>query len=517
MLAGRRGRARGGAPVASQRIVSPSCPPSRHRADRRPAPAPLVRRPARTLAARPSRPSASARRPCWSSRRWWRASACSAVPAETPSGRRRRRDLGAHGISVADPRGHRRRLRLAGRDGYRGARDRAGDSRAHDRAHRRADRRSAPTPTATPPATATPEPPGSGGSTAVVSRKALQRRLDAWRAKHFVPGVSVALLWDDGRTWLGASGDADIASRSSGDAPDRFRPRLDLEDLHRGGRPASSSTRASSSWTSGSRRCCPQLGIDRRVTVRMLLDHTQRPERLLLQPEDRPRAAGQPGRHVDREAHVALRAGGPHPAGQGLGLLEHQLPRPGRARPGGRRAAPGEGDPLEAARPARARARVVPGGREAADRAQHAATGSCRDRRAGRAPSRSRRRARSCRSGPSSPPRAARARSPPRPRTPRAGCRRSPAGGCCHPRCRRRCWATSPTPGRSTRRIPYGLGIQQLPIAGRPALGHSGRYLGYRNVVRYLPADGVTIAVLTNQGVVDPAVVAAQLLKIALR
>jgi D-alanyl-D-alanine carboxypeptidase len=66
-------------------------------------------------------------------------------------------------------------------------------------------------------------------------------------------------------------------------------------------------------------------------------------------------------------------------------------------------------------------------------------------------------------------------------------------------------------------RIAYGLGIQQVSIAGRPALGHSGRYLGYRNVVRYLPAEGVTIAVLTNQGVVDPAVVAAQLLRIALR
>ena len=53
-------------------------------------------------------------------------------------------------------------------------------------------------------------------------------------------------------------------------------------------------------------------------------------------------------------------------------------------------------------------------------------------------------------------------------------------------------------------RIPYGLGIQSLPIAGRYALGHSGRFLGFRNVVRYLPAEGVTIAVLTNQGVHRP-------------
>ena len=56
-----------------------------------------------------------------------------------------------------------------------------------------------------------------------------------------------------------------------------------------------------------------------------------------------------------------------------------------------------------------------------------------------------------------------------------------------------------------------------MSIDGYPALGHSGRYLGYRNVVRYLPSVGVTIAVLTNQGVVDPAVIASSLLKIALR
>ena len=65
-------------------------------------------------------------------------------------------------------------------------------------------------------------------------------------------------------------------------------------------------------------------------------------------------------------------------------------------------------------------------------------------------------------------------------------------------------------------RIPYGLGIQAVPIAGRYALGHSGRYVGMRNVVRYLPGEGVTIAVLTNQGVKDPAKVATALLKVIL-
>ena len=65
-------------------------------------------------------------------------------------------------------------------------------------------------------------------------------------------------------------------------------------------------------------------------------------------------------------------------------------------------------------------------------------------------------------------------------------------------------------------RLPYGLGIQAVPIAGRYALGHSGRFLGFRNVVRYLPGEGVTIAVLTNQGTKDPAKIAEPLLKLVL-
>ncbi|HYO43301.1 MAG TPA: serine hydrolase domain-containing protein, partial [Candidatus Limnocylindrales bacterium] len=65
-------------------------------------------------------------------------------------------------------------------------------------------------------------------------------------------------------------------------------------------------------------------------------------------------------------------------------------------------------------------------------------------------------------------------------------------------------------------RLPYGLGIQALPIAGRYALGHSGRFLGFRNVVRYLPGEGVAIAVLTNQGVKDPTRIAEAMLRIVL-
>jgi CubicO group peptidase (beta-lactamase class C family) len=65
-------------------------------------------------------------------------------------------------------------------------------------------------------------------------------------------------------------------------------------------------------------------------------------------------------------------------------------------------------------------------------------------------------------------------------------------------------------------KVPYGLGIQVVTLNGHTAIGHSGRYLGFRSVVRYLPAEGVTIAVLTNQGVADPSRVAAALLRIVL-
>ena len=66
------------------------------------------------------------------------------------------------------------------------------------------------------------------------------------------------------------------------------------------------------------------------------------------------------------------------------------------------------------------------------------------------------------------------------------------------------------------RRAPYGLGLQAYTIDARSTLGHSGRLLGARAVVRYFPEAGLTIAVLTNQSRSDPSVVLTRLLKILL-
>ena len=65
--------------------------------------------------------------------------------------------------------------------------------------------------------------------------------------------------------------------------------------------------------------------------------------------------------------------------------------------------------------------------------------------------------------------------------------------------------------------VAYGLGVQSVAIDGRPTLGHSGRFLGARAVVRWLPRERIAIAVLTNQSRTDPSRVLASLLRVALQ
>ena len=63
-------------------------------------------------------------------------------------------------------------------------------------------------------------------------------------------------------------------------------------------------------------------------------------------------------------------------------------------------------------------------------------------------------------------------------------------------------------------RVPYGLGVQAVPIDGRRTVGHSGRLLGFRAAVRHLPADATTVAVLTNQSREDPGLIVRALLSV---
>lgn len=63
-------------------------------------------------------------------------------------------------------------------------------------------------------------------------------------------------------------------------------------------------------------------------------------------------------------------------------------------------------------------------------------------------------------------------------------------------------------------RYPYGLGVQVLDIDGRISYGHSGRLVGARSLVRWFPTEGIAIAVASNQSRYDLTPVLRDLLAI---
>lgn len=65
--------------------------------------------------------------------------------------------------------------------------------------------------------------------------------------------------------------------------------------------------------------------------------------------------------------------------------------------------------------------------------------------------------------------------------------------------------------------VAYGLGVQVVSIDGHLTLGHSGRFLGARAAMRWVPDEQVAVAVLTDQSRSDPNVIVADLLKLALQ
>lgn len=68
---------------------------------------------------------------------------------------------------------------------------------------------------------------------------------------------------------------------------------------------------------------------------------------------------------------------------------------------------------------------------------------------------------------------------------------------------------------RHNRVAGYGLGVQVTRIGSHRAWGHSGRLLGFRGELRYLPDEGVAIAILTNQSRADVHRIVVALLRIA--
>jgi D-alanyl-D-alanine carboxypeptidase len=368
---------------------------------------------------------------------------------------------------------------------------------------------SSPAATEPPLSSASPTP----GPSAIPATR-LQARLDLLRARWSVPGVSVAILWDDGRSWVGASGLRDVAraTRMTTDTSfalasisKTFTAAVVLELVDEG-RLALDQPVAP---------LVPSFRLDRRITVRMLLDHTSGlPDFFLGKGIDAalqgaPDATWTPARawsFVPRKHAVpgttwsysntnylllgeVVRSVTGHPlAGEirrrlldplGLGTAWYQAAEAPRSLESlGYRLVAASGGHLRAVAVATASA-VMP------FRSVVTAAGGAGSIAATALDT--------------------------------ARWMQAYAGGrVLSPQMQLMMLDDVAVTVALKARIPYGLGIQRVTLAGRVALGHSGRYLGFRNVVRYLPAAGVTIAVLTNQGTVDPSRFAASLLQIVL-
>jgi D-alanyl-D-alanine carboxypeptidase len=371
----------------------------------------------------------------------------------------------------------------------------------------------------TPGPSTMPEATGEPGSQATPSPPAvpaarLQARLDRLRTKASLPGVSVAIVWDDGRTWTGVAGNADVAAGvpvtpDSGFAlasiSKTFTAAVVLELVDEG-------------RLALDQRVAPLLPayrINRRITVRMLLDHTSGLPDFFFNPTIDAKLQGAPDATwtaMDSWSLVARKR--PRPGtvwaySNTNYLLLGELVRAVTGHPLATEVRDRLLDPLGLKD---TWYQVAEKPRTATTRGYRLVAGSGGDVRA-----------------------VAVARStgvmPFRSVVTAAG----GAGSIASTALDTARWMQAFAGGRvlspsmqaamladvaNTRAldagIPYGLGIQEVPIDGRTALGHSGRYLGYRNVVRYLPSEGVTIAVLTNQGVYDPAKIATALLRIVL-
>ena len=367
----------------------------------------------------------------------------------------------------------------------------------------------APTPQATPVPSASPVAPGDS-----IPSGSLQARLDAVRARLKLPGVTVAILWDDGRQWLGASGQRDVAANE----PMTTGTALALASISKtvtAGVVLQLVDEGRLGLDDRVAPLLPEYGLHPKMTVRQLLDHTSGlPDYFLNVRIDRPLQRAPDATWTAEDAWAYVPKKRPAPGrfwiySNANYLLLGELVE----RVTGRSLAVEVRDRL-----------LTPLGLETTwyqPAEKPRAEGAVGYRVITSAPGKTRFVPVAPRSDVmpfrSVVTAAGGAGSMAATALDTARWMRAWAGGrVLSPRLQAEMIGDALRTSKLGSRIPYGLGIQVVPIAGRTALGHSGRFLGIRNVVRYLPGEGVTIAVLTNQSVKDPARVATALLKVIL-
>jgi D-alanyl-D-alanine carboxypeptidase len=373
-------------------------------------------------------------------------------------------------------------------------------------------------PTSTPPprlpvsaiAIRPPEPTGPTATAAM--RHALQARLDQLRERYGVPGISVTVLFADGSSWLGASGLADVSAKRPVTPSTSFAI-ASVSKTFTGALVVALAQEGKIDLDVSVRRYLPDLKVNIRTTVRQLLDHTSGLRDYFFHPAIDHALLSAPSRRwvaADALKYVGkayFKPGtGWHYSNTNyliLGLLAEEV---GGA-PLGEQIRTRFLDPLGLQhtwyQPSEAPTSDVAHGYRFTSAAKDATPIDLSD-----------------------------------------GTRLVPftsvvtaaggAGGFASSSSDLARWARALYAGRVLSpasvdslvgdisrtapykpRVPYGLGVQRLVIDGAPSLGHSGRLLGFRSAVRWLPDEDIAISVLTNQSRTDPGVFVTALLKIA--
>jgi D-alanyl-D-alanine carboxypeptidase len=368
-----------------------------------------------------------------------------------------------------------------------------------------------PTPDATvAPPSATPTAPPTEPLAGVPSTR-LQRAIDDYRRKTGDPGISVAIVWDDGRAWAGATGHADIAAKApmtTGTAfafasvSKTFTAAVVLQLVDEGkvrlDRPAAD--------------YLPEYPLDRRITVRMLMDHrSSLPDFFSNAKIDRALQAEKsatwtPQRTWKYVPKYRPRPGSIYDYSNTNYLLLGELVENVTGNPLSSEVRTRLLDPLElntawyqvAEKP---RAKGATG-----YRLTRTATGAVVKPVAGHSSIMPFRSVVSAAAG--------------------AG---SIAGTATDAARWMQAWGSGSLLSAKTYRamvadakytkamhaiVTYGLGVQVITIEHQKTLGHSGRYVGFQNTVRYLRGPGISIAILTNQNTWDPAVLMRRLIRI---
>ncbi|HKF85009.1 MAG TPA: serine hydrolase domain-containing protein [Candidatus Limnocylindrales bacterium] len=362
-------------------------------------------------------------------------------------------------------------------------------------------------PTAAPAETVSPPSP----AVVVVPAKRLQKAIDEFRAKTGIPGLSVAVVWDDGRSWVGASGRADVAARQPMTTETAF-PFASVSKTLTAAVVLQLVDEGLVELDAGAATYLPAYHLDRRITVRMLLDHrsslpdffgNSKIDRALQRDKDAtwpaartwkyvPKVRPKPGTIYDYSNTNYLLLGE---------LVEHVTTHPLATEIRTRLLDPLQ---LETAWYQGVEEPKAKGAR--GYRLFRTASGALLK--------------------PVAPPSEV---MPFRSVVTAAGGAGSIAGTATDAARWMQAWGSGSVLSPATYRemlddakytramhaiVTYGLGVQMVTIRGHQTLGHSGRYLGFQNTVRYLSGPGISIAILTNQNTYDPAVLMRRLVRI---